>query len=225
MQTINWPTPHDSFRAAILVWEGTWQDDPNDAGNYAHGWDGSVQLTGTMRGVTPDVYARYLGIDPATLTPAQMQAEITADVAANIASALFYVAPGFATLTWSPLVAAAVDFGWGSGPMVAIRILQTLVGAYGDGIIGPQTRHAVDAYMEANEIAAACDAFAEERIAFYNAISEPGSQNARFRTGWINRANWFRASNPTWWSPWASWEMPSPVASAFRPSGMAVIHA
>ncbi|HKM62096.1 MAG TPA: putative peptidoglycan-binding domain-containing protein [Acidisphaera sp.] len=225
MTAPHWPTPHDSFSAAILTWEGTLEDDPNDAGNYAHGWDGSVRLVGTMRGVTPDTYASYLKIDPATLTAARMQSEISADVAANIELRLYYVDPGFSILTWSPLVAAAVDLGWGSGPMLAIRVLQSLAGAMVDGVIGPQTRHAVDAYVEANDIAAACDAFADKRAAFYRAISQPGSQNARFRAGWLNRANWFRPSNPAWWTAWAGWTMPVPVASSFLPAGMAVIDA
>jgi lysozyme family protein len=219
--TIGWPTPHDAFRTAILAWEGTWQDDPNDAGNYAHGWNGSVRLVGTMRGVTPDVYAAYCDIDPAAVTAERMQADITPDVAADVGQTLFYVDPGFAQLTWSPLIAAAMDIGWGSGPAVAIRMLQSLTGAAADGVIGPQTRYAVDAYLEAHDIAAACDALADRRAAFYVAISPPGSQNARFRTGWLSRANWFRGCNPAFWAPWAGWSLPTPVASS-GPAGLEV---
>ena len=109
--------------------------------------------------------------------------------------------------------------------MMAIQMLQSLTGAVADGIIGPPTRHAVDAYVEANDIGAACDALAAKRAAFYMAISEPGSQNARFRAGWLNRANWFRPSNLAWWSAWAGWTMPAPVASSFQPAGTAVMSA
>ena len=64
------PTPHDCLRDAILRWEGEWQADPNDSGNYAHCHDGTTKLIGTMRGVTPDVYAEFKGIDSCTLAAA-----------------------------------------------------------------------------------------------------------------------------------------------------------
>src|SRR2546428_14059840 len=98
------PTPHDCIASAIQRWEGEWQASSSDSGNYAHCRDGSTLLIGTMRGVTPDVYAEYKGIDPCALTPQIMQDEITLDVAADVGSKLFYVGPRFDRLTWSPLV-------------------------------------------------------------------------------------------------------------------------
>ncbi|MBV8523312.1 MAG: hypothetical protein JOY71_14515 [Acetobacteraceae bacterium] len=215
----SWPTPFEEFRLAIETWEGTWEDSPYDSGNYAHGWDGSVRLVGTMRGVTPDAYAAYLKVDPATITAEQMQSEVTLDVAADIAVADYYRAPGFALLTWSPLVDVSVDIGWGSGPVLAIRMLQSLVCTHVDGILGPQTRHAVNAYVEAHGPAAACVGLAQRRIEFYMSISEPGTQNARFRQGWLNRADWFLPSNPVWWDRWKGWTMTVPVASK-KPAGL-----
>jgi peptide-methionine (S)-S-oxide reductase len=51
------PTPREAIAFSILHWEGEWQNDPADSGNYAHAFDGTTRLVGTMRGVTPDAYA------------------------------------------------------------------------------------------------------------------------------------------------------------------------
>jgi len=210
------PTPLLAFETAIDRWEGKWQDDPNDGGNYAHGHDGSTRLVGTMRGVTPDVYADYLGVDPATVTADDMQEKVTLEFAAKIAVDKFYVGPKFHLLTWSPLVAIAMDIGWGSGPARAIRMVQELIGAGVDGGIGPQTAAMFGHYLEAHDIAEACDRLTQARSDFYISISQPGSKNAKFRGGWLNRAKWYLSTNatPCWWDAWRDWTLPAPVGTS-----------
>jgi lysozyme family protein len=139
MTSPTFPTPLQAFETVIAKWEGLWSDDPADAGNWAHCHDGTRKLIGTQHGVTPDVYAEWLNIDPPTLTPQAMQSQITLALAAEIAVKLFYLGPKFNRLSWSPLVAIAMDAGWGSGPARGIILLQQLVGAIDDGSIGPQT--------------------------------------------------------------------------------------
>lgn len=214
-----YPTPIEAFQGAIARWEGGWQADPADSGNYAHCHDGTRRLVGTMRGVTPDVYAAFAGVDPCTLTAAGMQSTITLAVAAQIAVQGYYLAPRFQLLTWSPLVAIAVDIGWGSGPARAIRMVQQIVGATQDGGIGPQTATLLDHYLAAHDIAAACDQLTALRRDFYLSISQPGSPNARFRDGWLNRADWFLSTNPPpcWWDAWRGWTPTAPAGSS-RPA-------
>jgi len=193
-----YPTPNSCISGAIDRWEGLWQDLSSDSGNYAHCQDGSTKLIGTMRGVTPDVYARYKGIDPCSLTPQTMQADITLSVAADIGVTQFYVQPGFSRLTWSPLVEIALDIGWGSGPARGVKMLQQLVGAVVDGGIGPQTAAALDGYLDSHDIGEACEALTDMRVQFYMDISQPGTPNAKFRAEWLKRANWYRTTNAAW---------------------------
>jgi lysozyme family protein len=213
---MSYPTPVEAFEAAIAKWEGLWEDDPSDAGNYAHCHDGTRKLIGTMRGVTPDVYADYFGMDPADVTAEDMQAKVTLEVAGQIAVKGFYLGPKFQLLTWSPLVAIAVDIGWGSGPARGIMMVQRLVGANPDGGIGPQTAALVDQYLVAHDIAAACDQLTQARVDFYMSISQAGTPNAKFRAGWINRADWYLSTNtsPCWWDAWAGWTMPVPAVTS-----------
>lgn len=213
-----YPTPQDCLAGAIARWEGGWQDHPNDRGNYAHGWDGSVRRIGTMRGVTPDSYARHLGIDPAALTAERMQREITPEVAADIGVAGYYRGPGFDRLSWGPLVEIAVDIGWGSGPMKAIRMLQRQVGAVADGIIGDQTAAALDAYLARTAIEEAVEALSTARTNYYLAISRPGTGNEAFRHGWLRRAGWYRTDNAAWWDGWSGWRPIVPAGDS-RPLG------
>ena len=217
----NGPLPQQSFRDAIEKWEAEWEDDSNDKGNYAHCWNGTTRLVGTMRGVTPDVYAKFRGVDPAAITAAAMRTEITLDVAAEIGVRMFYQQPGFCGLTWSPVVAIAVDVAWGSGVHLGVSMLQQVIGAVPDGNLGPQTGHALDASVEAHGADALCAAFVARRVAFYEKISAPGTTNARFRNGWMRRATWFSPANPAWWDPWRNWTMQDPVASK-KPTGFPI---
>ncbi|MBX9699276.1 MAG: hypothetical protein K2X74_07550 [Acetobacteraceae bacterium] len=212
------PTPREAISFSIDRWEGKWQDDAADSGNYAHAQDGSVRLIGTMRGVTPDAYADYKGIDPGDVTVAMLKA-VTADLAADIAMKNYFNRYAFHTLLWCPLVDIAFDASFLSGPGRGIRMLQECVGASVDGGIGPMTREALELYLEATDIGDACNRLADIRNAFYMSISQPGTKNAKFRQGWLNRGNWARPANPEWWSRWKGWTMPHPAGSS-KPTGL-----
>lgn len=199
------PDPLACFSAAIARWEGLYSSDRNDAGNYTP----AGKLVGTMRGVTVDAFAAFKGIDPESVSPAILENGVTLDVAAQIYRQDYFERPGIARLTWSPLAEITADYGWGSGPGVAIKALQGLVGAAADGDIGPETIAAVDRFIARQSVAAAVEALSGARAQFYVRISEPGSRNAEFRDGWLRRANWYLPSNLPWWQLWRTWQPPS----------------
>lgn len=214
------PSPRDAIAFTIGKWEGLWQEQPQDSGNYAHCEDGTTRLVGTMRGVTPDAYARYLDVDPCTITAERLQQEVTAEIAADIAMTGYFVPGQFNTLTWCPLVDVAFDASFMSGASRAIKMLQECVGTAVDGGIGPQTREALDLYLEATPIEDACNRLADIREAFYISISQPGTKNAIYRQGWLNRSKFMRPGNPTWWKRWQDWTMPHPAGSS-KATGLA----
>jgi len=212
------PTPRDAIALSIKTWEGAWQDDVEDSGNYAHCFNGQTKHLGTMRGVTPDAYAKFHDMDPCKVTVAMLKAVTAAD-AADIAIQNYFQKHDFHTLVWSPLVDIAFDASFLSGPGRGIKMLQECIGAAIDGGIGPQTREALELYLESENIEHACNAMADIRNNFYLSISAPGTKNAKYRQGWLNRGNWARPSNPAWWSRWDGWKMPHPAGSS-KPTGL-----
>ena len=196
------PTPHSSFMDSISRWEGEWQADPNDSGNWVVCPTGR-KLIGTMRGVTPAALAQHLNLDPCDLYPAFMKDRVTLALAAEIGMKGYYHGPGFDKLRWSPLVAIAADIGWGSGPNRAIKMLQDLIGASADGKIGPRTKAAYDEALADRPMGELVDALTQVRRDFYLRISEPGSKNHKCRKGWLRRADYYTTSNAEWWSQWA----------------------
>lgn len=202
-------TPEQAFAVAIGRWEGLYSSNPADKGNWAHGRDGSVKLVGTMRGVTADAYAAYLGVDPASLTPEALREGVTAEVAGAIGVMRYYDGTGIDRLPWGRFAAIMADWEWGSWS-VSIRRTQALVRVTPDGVVGPATEAAVAAFLSAQGEAAACAALTAARKGFYAEIAAPGTPNNEFLGGWNNRADWFLPSAPpdpalggvSWWSLW-----------------------
>lgn len=213
------PTPESALANAIAIFEGTWQADPNDSGNWIN-CDGERRLLGTMRGVTPAALAQHLGIDKCSLSAADMREWVTPELAAQIGLRSYYDAPGFDDLEWSPLVEVAVDIGWGSGPIKGVKMLQELIGANPDGRIGPQTIALYQKAIHERPMGDLVDALAAKRRAFYLRISEPGSKNHKFRRGWLRRADYFTTTgngvDDPWWPKWAGWA-PSGASEVHRP--------
>jgi len=79
---------------------------------------------------------------------------------------------------------------WGSGSSRAVITLQQALNNLGkpvaiDGKIGSKTIAAANSCDEVKLF----DELMRLRIAFFMAISKEGSKNAKFRKGWLNRAN------------------------------------
>lgn len=194
----HWRSIEDYFRSDVRAWEGGFQADPVDVGNYVQMPDGTRRLVGTNRGVTAATWAAFIGIPAHEVTVEQVRA-ITADQAVQVGVRLFYEAPGFARLTWCPAVEVMVDWAWGSGPARPIRALQTILGVSADGRLGPVTAAAFEAWLARVGHAAASDAIADARYAHWESISRPGSRFHKYRRGWLRRANHTRSTNPEWW--------------------------
>lgn len=77
---------------------------------------------------------------------------------------------------------------WGSGVKQAVKSLQKAINNCGikietDGVLGPVTIGAANA-IEPRKL---FDALTAERERFFRAIAKPGSKNAIFLKGWLNR--------------------------------------
>lgn len=216
---MGFPTPLSALADAIAIFEGGFQDMPEDSGNWINCAEGR-RLVGTMRGVTPAALAQHLGIDKCSLTPGKMRSLVTAEVAAALGLKGYYDQPGFDDLEWSPLVEVAVDIGWGSGPQKAIKMLQQLVGAVVDGRIGPQTVAAYQRAIHARPMAELVDALSLARREFYIRISLPGDKDHKFQRGWLRRADYYTTRgngvDEPWWPKWAGWK-PSGASGTSRP--------
>lgn len=129
------------FSETITAHEGVLSMRASDGGNYQGGKVGAGKLIGSQYGVTPPALALYLGVDPYTLTNADMKA-ITRDMGVKIGVKNYYDVPNFDLLPWDQIVASAVDKAWGSGPAWGVKLLQRAMGLVGDdqdGIMGSTT--------------------------------------------------------------------------------------
>lgn len=185
-------TPRDFIAGMIGANEGTLSLDRQDNGNYASGKAGVGPLIGSKYGVTAQALAKHRGVSAASITAGQMAA-LTMDEAVDIGVSLYFTAPGFGKLPWNRVTASIVDKAWGSGPVQAIKLMQRMIGAKDDGVIGPATMRAYTDWLED----AAARRWADVRIAFDTSLNQP-----RFINGWNNRTRSFLPGT-AWWQAWA----------------------
>lgn len=157
---------HANFAAALaatLKHEGGWADHPKDPGGA------------TMKGVTLATFRRLVKPDATKddlrkITNAQLEAVYR---------------KGF----WSQVMAdqlpagvdfAVFDYAVNSGPGRAVKALQTIVGAKVDGIVGPETLKAVNAY---GDVARLINALCDQRQAFVERLKTWPT----FGKGWTSR--------------------------------------
>lgn len=152
----------------ILKREGgdTFTNDPADAGGA------------TRWGVTQNTLAAHRG-HPVTVQDVQT---LTRGEAEEIYYAR-YLKP-FDGLP-EPLRENVIDMGVNAGVDRATRLLQQLVGADVDGVMGPRTR-VLAAQASWN------DGYCYMRLAFYESLIERAPTQMRFRKGWRTRALSFR---------------------------------
>lgn len=191
------PTPREEIARAIVRWEGLFQAQPQDAGNYVNG-----RLVGTMRGVTPAVLAAHRGVPGVTITEAEMRS-VTLEEAAEIGATRFYQGTGLDLLPWGPATAALVDVGWGSGPRQAVLFAQRLSGAQADGRVGPETVAKYGNWVRDVGWEAATRAVNKMRRDFYTLIISRNPAWEIYRKGWNNRADWMLPEGE-WWAPWTA---------------------
>jgi lysozyme family protein len=194
-------TVQDAIAHTLVEWEGGFQNMPSDSGNWVTMPDGSRELIGTMRGITPAALASYLDVPVHTITVDDIK-NVTPWLAAKILMDDYYTGPGYGKLPWCALIENVVDFGINAGPGTATRRLQIMVGTTPDGAIGPLTIDAVWDYLLNSTMADAVNKYTDMRRSYYIGISSPGTKNHKFRRGWLRRAEWYRPENPAFWNQW-----------------------
>lgn len=114
--------------------------------------------------------------------------KVTEDEARAIYTKKYIVGPGFDKITDPRLQHFLVDWGVTSGPGVAIKSLQRLVGVNDDGVLGVETLQAVTE----NDPTKLLNRLIDDRIKMFCRIVQKNPSQARFISGWVNRALEFR---------------------------------
>src|SRR5262245_48074763 len=96
----------------------------------------------------------------------------------------YVVGPGFDAIVDPHLRAQLVDFGANSGPSIAIQRLQSILGVEQDGILGSETL----AHLAKRSQAQVNDLLVIERLKLIGRIVAKDPSQAKFVSGWINRA-------------------------------------
>jgi lysozyme family protein len=190
-------TPYDAISHSIFSWEGLWENNPADKGN----WVGR-RLVGTMRGITPLAYAKFFGKDPSLVTADELKTKVTLDLATRIGLALYYHGTPTEQIPWGPTAEVMLDCGYNSGPTRAARLLQRSLGVNDDGAIGPGTLTAYHDALAKDGPAVLVNRYTACRSTFLRSISQPGTPDEKFRDGWLRRSDYYRATNGPWWNLW-----------------------
>jgi lysozyme family protein len=95
----------------------------------------------------------------------------------------YIIKPGFDRIPDPHLRAHVVDFGVTSGPATAARMLQRVVGASPDGVLGPQTLAAIAA-LGATRVS---NRLMLERIRLSGKIAQRRPKDIVHLGGWLNR--------------------------------------
>jgi len=112
---------------------------------------------------------------------------VTEDEARAIYEAKYLVGPGFDKVDSIPLRTQLVDFGVNSGPAVAIKKLQAILGVAADGVLGPSTLAALAGANPAkiNNLLVA------SRVIMIGRIVAKNPSQLQFLQGWLSRATEF----------------------------------
>lgn len=154
--------------AHTLQFEGGWANNPNDPGGA------------TMKGITQHTYNQYLG------------RETSQDALRHISD--IEVAAIYRKLYWDECLCDALadgldfavfDSAVNTGPREANRLLQRIVGAPVDGVLGPKSLAAVNDYINAEGLSKLIDAYTEARQAYYRMLPT----YVHFGEGWRKRAD------------------------------------
>jgi len=109
---------------------------------------------------------------------------VTNEEARKIFEAKYIKGPGFNKIKHEALKEQLVDYGVLSGPGIAIKALQSLVGAETDGILGPDTlakANAVEPVWLNNQLVST-------RVRMIGRIVAKNPSQLKFLNGWLNRA-------------------------------------
>lgn len=181
----------------IIKTEGGFTNDKDDNAHYGIADPRKGQKYNcycTKYGITQDTLSHWLG------RQASVEEVKTLDIptASMIYENHYYFSPRFDALP-SEIQAQMVDIGVNSGPKTAIKLLQRVIKAISekeidiDGILGPETLKISHLVAETlgNKFN---NLIVEERKRFYLAIIEIRPKNAKYKVGWMARAEKFRCN-------------------------------
>ena len=174
----------DKLLGEVLKIEGGYQETKEDRGNIIRP-DGTI--LGTNYGITPQVYAEYKGTSVDNLQPEDIK-NITEQEAREIYKDKFYNRTRIKDINDENLRANVFDMGLNAGPRNAVKIIQKLLGAKEDGILGPQT------LKKLNSVGVDNNVYSDKRLEYYKSITDstPNEQ-----VSWARRANHFRTPGTT----------------------------
>lgn len=173
----------DNFDYALqktLRWEGGYQADKRDKGNY----NSLGQLVGTNMGISAPALETHIGHPP---TVEEMKA-LTPETAAEIYRQ-YWQAVKAGQIINPDLAALLFDMAVNHGPRSAVRIAQRAIGLKPDGKMGPVTLAALNRGKPVWFI----ELIIAERVNVYRALIARNASLKAFYSGWINRANSFLA--------------------------------
>lgn len=158
----------------ILRWEGGFANDPYDRGGA------------TMKGITLTTFRQYYGSgktvsDLKNITDAQW---------GHIFKVGYWDKLKCDSFVNQSVANLLVDFGWMSGVAVAAKAIQIIVGVKADGIIGPKSIAAINAFNQRKLFESLYNA----RVDFFYKICATRPANKRFLNGWLNRLKSYRYS-------------------------------
>ena len=160
----------------ILVFEDArkkgWSDDPRDAGGA------------TMCGITLNTLRAWCAKHKLPVPTKDILRNISYANWRDVVKEFFWGLCRADEIKAPQLKFIIVDWVWASGPSV-IKIVQSIVGANPDGIVGSKTIAAINAHNPHDLFTA----LMERRIKFIDACIARRPVNKVFRKGWIARLN------------------------------------
>ena len=88
-------------------------------------------------------------------------------------------------------MAPIFDAGVMSGPNRAIKMLQSMIGVYPDGMVGPNTLIACSKYLLEHDTKDILESYCDERCKYYDDIVATNESQRKWISGWKNRAHGF----------------------------------
>jgi lysozyme family protein len=150
----------------VLKHEGGYVNHPKDPGGM------------TNLGVTKRVYEEWVGHP---VNEAIMRGLTVAHVRALYKAKYWDVVKGDDLPAGVDL--CVFDFGVNAGPKRAVRYLQLMTGAAGDGVIGPNTLRQLQQYVRAHDTRHAVNRYQDLREAYYRKLKTFPT----FGRGWLRR--------------------------------------
>jgi lysozyme family protein len=170
-------TLFDRCISVVLRNEGNFQCDPNDRGNYANGI-----LRGTKYGISARQYPK---LDIKNLTPGQ---------AASIYYKDYWTLMNLEGIKDESLVLHIFDHGVNAGKRTAIRMIQRIVGAKMDGIMGLLTKDSINHFKPFSKVIdgygllySLLDHYKYARYVYYTNIIKNRPTMKKYIKGWLSR--------------------------------------